>query len=162
MQVLYLTQKLRFVDFKIGQTFEIHHIIIARSESDMYMSITRIRNILLENKELAEKEGIEDAFLSGRSIIARAEGEMTRLDAFTNNVIMLYGMDGDPSWNYRQTRFLNEVHPGEELSIKYIVSNKINTDDQDYGILSVDFEIRKTKDQKLAVISRRNLYRMKK
>jgi hypothetical protein len=126
------------------------------------MSFTKTRNILLEDIGLAVKEGIEGIFLSGRSILARAEGQMTRLDAFSDNVIMLYGMDGDPSWNYKQTRFVDVVHPGEELLVKYIISNKTEIDDRGYGILSIDFEIHRLKDNKPVIISRRNLYRMKK
>lgn len=152
---------MKFADFKIGQTFE-SRITINSDEYDRYISFTKIRNVLLENSELAEKEGIKGVFLSGRSILARAEGEMTRLDAFSNNIMMLYGMDGDPSWNYRQTRFLCEVYPGEELSVKYTVSNKTDIDDGGYGILSIDLEIHTVKNNKLVVVSRSNLYRMKK
>src|SRR5574341_903657 len=103
------TSKLRFVDFEVGQWFETN-ITISSTEADMYMSFTKTKNIFLENSKLAQKEGIKEAFLSGRSVLARAEGEMTRLDPFSNNVMMLYGMDGDPSWNFRQTRFLGKVH----------------------------------------------------
>ena len=71
-------------------------------------------------------------------------------------------MDGDPSWKCRQTRFLAEVHPGEELLVKYIVSEKTDTPNSPYGILSIDFEIYKVKEQQLVIISRRNLYRIKK
>lgn len=152
---------MRFVDFAVGQWFETN-ITISSTEADMYMSFTKTKNILLENSKLAQKEGIKEAFLSGRSVLARAEGEMTRLDPFSNNVMMLYGMDGDPSWNFRQTRFLGKVHAGEQLSVKYIVSNKVDIDERGYGILSIDLEIRRAKDLKLVIISRRNLYRMKK
>jgi hypothetical protein len=151
---------LRFVDFKIGQAFE-KHIAISSDESDKYLSFSKTRNVLLENRELAKTEGITGSFLSGRSIIARVEGEMTRLDAFSDNVMMLYGMDGDPSWGYRQTRFLVEIHPGEELLVKYIVSNKTDIDKRGYGILSMDFEVYTENDNKLVIVSRRNLYRMK-
>jgi len=101
---------MRFVDFKIGQVFE-RHLAISRGESDKYFAFSKTRNVLLENSELAATEGIIVSFLSGRSILARVEGEMTRLDEFSDNVMMLYGMDGDPSGGYRQTRFLAEVHP---------------------------------------------------
>lgn len=149
-----------FVDFKIGQTFE-KHIAISSDESDNYLSFSKTRSILLENRELAKTEGITGSFLSGRSIISRVEGEMTRLDAFSNNVMMLYGMDGDPSWGHRQTRFLVEVHPGEELLVKYIVTSKTDIDKRGYGILSMDFEVYTVNENKLVIVSRRNLYRMK-
>ncbi len=61
-----------------------------------------------------------------------------------------------------QTKILGEVYPGEELSLKYTVSNKTDIDDRGYGILSIDLEIHTVKDNKLVVVSRRNLYRMKK
>jgi hypothetical protein len=152
--------KMKFLDFKIGQVFE-RHLAISRGESDKYFAFSKTRNVLLENSELAATEGIIGSFLSGRSILARVEGEMTRLDEFSDNVMMLYGMDGDPSWGYRQTRFLAEVHPGEELLIKYIVSNKSKVDKHGYGILSMDFEICTSSDNRLVIVSRRNLYRMK-
>lgn len=151
---------MRFLDFKIGQVFE-RHLAISKDESDKYFAFSKTRNVLLENSELAATEGIIGSFLSGRSILARVEGEMTRLDEFSDPVMMLYGMDGDPSWGYRQTRFLAEVHPVEELSIKYIVSNKSKVDKHGYGILSMDFEIYTSSDNRLVIVSRRNLYRMK-
>jgi len=80
---LVLHLKLRFVDFKIGQTFE-KHVAISSDESDKYLSFSKTRMILLENRELAKMEGITGSFLSGRSIISRVEGEMTRLDAFSD------------------------------------------------------------------------------
>jgi len=75
--------------------------------------------------------------------------------------MMLYGMDGDPSWGYRQTRLLAEVHPGEELLVKYIITNKTEIDKRGYGILSMDFEVYTVNDNKLVTVSRRNLYGMK-
>jgi hypothetical protein len=97
--------------------------------------------------------------LPGRSIIARAEGEMTRLPEFSDCVMLLYGMDGGPAWSSRHTRFLGEVYAGEELEVKYIVYEK--KEDKGYGILAIDFEVRRARDSKLVVISRRNLYRIK-
>jgi hypothetical protein len=58
------------------------------------ISFAKIRNILHEKPELATKEGIKNILLPGRAIIARAEGEMTRLDIFSNNIMLLYEMDG--------------------------------------------------------------------
>ncbi|HXV45170.1 MAG TPA: hypothetical protein VD736_00675, partial [Nitrososphaera sp.] len=68
---------MRFEDFKVGQTFAAS-ITITKNDFDNYISFARIRNILHENPQLAEKEGIRGTMLPGRSIIARAEGEMTR------------------------------------------------------------------------------------
>ena len=150
---------MRFEDFVVGQTFTAS-IIIAKSDFDIYISFARTRNKFHENPELAEKEGIRGLILPGRSIIARAEGEMTGLAAFSDCVMLLYGMDGDPVWGNRHTRFLSEVYAGDELLVKYIVSDK--KDDEGYGILSIDYEITRTHDGKLAAMSRRNLYRIKK
>lgn len=62
--------------------------------------------------------------MPGRAIIACAEGEMTRLDIFSNNIMLLYGMDGDPKWDNRHTRFLGEVYAGYELEVEYFISDK--------------------------------------
>jgi acyl dehydratase len=149
---------MRFEDFAVGQTFAAS-ITITKADFDNYISFARTKNILHENPQLAEKEGIKGTLLPGRSIIARAEGEMTRLQAFSDCVMLLYGMDGDPAWTGRHTRFLGEVYAGEELAVKYVVSEK--KEDKGYGILAIDFEISRTWDGKLVVISRKNLYRIK-
>lgn len=150
---------MKFDDFAVGQTFAAS-ITITKKDFDRYISFARTKNVLLENPELAEKEGIKGTMLPGRSIISRAEGEMTRLPAFSDRIMLLYGMDGDPAWNNRNTRFLGEVYAGEELKVKYIVSEK--KDDKSYGILAIDFEITRARDKKLVVVSRKNLYRIKK
>ncbi len=149
----------RFEDFAIGQTFAAS-MTITRADFDSYILFARTRNILHENPDLAEREGIKGTMLPGRSIIARAEGEMTRLPAFSDCIMLLYGMDGDPGWNNRNTRFLGEVYAGEELAVKYAVSDK--KDDKGYGILAIDFEISRVRDNKLVVVSRKNLYRIRK
>ncbi len=150
---------MKFEDFAVGQTF-FASITITNEDFKNYKSFARTRNILYENPQLAEKEGIRGMMLPGRSIIARAEGEMTRLPAFSDCIMLLYGMDGDPNWNNRNTRFLGEVYAGEDLEVKYTVSEK--KEDKGYGILAVDFEITRVRDNKLVVVSRRNLYRIKK
>ncbi len=44
---------------------------------------------------MAAIEGIKSTtLLPGRAIVARAEGEMTLLNEFSNNIILLYGMNG--------------------------------------------------------------------
>jgi hypothetical protein len=43
--------------------------------------------------------------------------------------------------------------------VNYTVSEK--KEGQGYGIVAIDFEIRRAKDQKLVVVSHRNLYRIK-
>ncbi len=149
---------MRFEDFAVGQAFAAS-ITITKADFDNYISFARTKNILLENPQLAEKEGINGRMLPGRSIIARAEGEMTRLPAFSDCVMLLYGMDGDPAWSNRNTRFLGGVYAGEELEVKYTVSEK--REDKDYGILAIDFDISRVRDKKLVIVSRKNLYRIK-
>ncbi|MEW6605598.1 MAG: hypothetical protein AB1351_13055 [Thermoproteota archaeon] len=150
---------MRFEDFAVGQIFAAP-MTITKADFDNYISFARTRNILHENPKMAKKEGIKGIMLPGRSIIARAEGEMTRLPAFSDCIMLLYGMDGDPGWNNRNTRFLGEVYADEDLAVKYIVSEK--KEDKGYGILAIDFEISRVRDNKLVVVSRRNLYRIKK
>jgi acyl dehydratase len=150
---------MRFEDFAVGQTFAAS-ITITKADFDNYISFARTRNILHENPQLAEKEGIRGIMLPGRSIIARAEGEMTHLPAFSDSIMLLYGMDGDAAWSNRNTRFLGEVYAGEELEVKYTVSEM--NEDKGYGILAIDFEISRVRDRKLVVVSRKNLYRIKK
>ena len=70
-------------------------IIIDKDEFEKYLSFAKTKNVLHENAELAAKEGIKNTtLLPGRAIVARAEGEMTRLNEFSNNIILLYGMNG--------------------------------------------------------------------
>jgi hypothetical protein len=154
---------LKFEEFKIGQTFK-SYICIDKNDFNKYLSFAKTKNILHENPELALKEGIKsNMLLPGRAIIARAEGEMTRLDIFSNCVMLLYGMDGDPTWDNRNTRFIGEVDAGEELEVEYTISDKKGEENYEkYGILSIDFKIKRLRDNKTVIISRRNLYRIKK
>ena len=154
---------MKFEDFKVGQKFK-SRICIDKGEFEKYISFAKTKNILHENPELAAKEGIKNTtLLPGRAIIARAEGEMTRLDAFSNNIMLLYGMDGDPSWNNRHTRFLAEAYAGDELEVEYSISDKKGEGNSErYGILSIDVQIKRISDNKLVIVSHRNLYRIKK
>ena len=153
---------MKFEEFKVGQTFK-SRICIDKDEFEKYISFAKARNILHEKPELAAKEGIKGTLLPGRAIMVRVEGEMTRLDIFSNSIMLLYGMDGDPRWNNRHTRFLNEVYAGDELEVEYSISNKREGESSErYGILSIDIQIKRIRDNKLVIVSHRNLYRMKK
>jgi acyl dehydratase len=154
---------LKFEDFKVGQTFR-SRICIDKDEFEKYLSFAKTKNILHENPELAAKEGIKSTtLLPGRAIVARAEGQMTRLDAFANNIMLLYGMDGDPTWGNRHTRFLAEVYAGDELEVEYSISDKKDGGPSElYGILSIDIQIKRINDNKLVIVSHKNLYRIKK
>lgn len=148
---------MKFDDFVPGQSFSAP-MTITKDDFDRYISFARTKNILHENPKLAAKEGITGVLLPGRSIIARAEGEMTRLSAFSDCIMLLYGMDGDSGWGGRQTRFIGEVYAGEALDVKYTIVSKKEEKDG-YGILRVDYEI--SKAGKPVAISRGNLYRIK-
>jgi acyl dehydratase len=154
---------LKFEEFKVGQTFR-SRICIDKDEFEKYLSFAKTKNILHENPELAAKEGIKSTtLLPGRAIVARAEGQMTRLDAFANNIMLLYGMDGDPTWENRHTRFLAEVYAGDELEVEYNISDKKEGErSEHYGILSIDVQIKRISDSKLVIVSHKNLYRIKK
>jgi hypothetical protein len=101
--------------------------------------------------------------LPGRTILARAEGEMTRLDEFADTIMLLYGMDGDTSWDNRNTRFLGEVLVGDDLEVEFRVSDKKEGNGTgSYSILSIDVNIKRVRDDKLVIVSHKNLYRMRK
>ena len=68
---------------------------------------------------------------------------MTRLDLFANNIMLLYGMDGDPTWSNRHTRFLNGVYTGDEQEVEYSISDKKGEENSErYGILSIDSKLK--------------------
>ena len=152
---------MKFEEFKLGQTFK-SHICISEYEFKQYISFAKVKSILHQNPQLAKNEGIKGILLPGRAIIARAEGEMTQLEAFSGNIMLLYGMDGDDNWNNRHTRFLNEAYVGDMLEVMYYVSDKREENTGRYGILSIDIQIKRIHDNKLILVSRRNLYRIKK
>jgi acyl dehydratase len=152
---------LKFGEFKVGQTFK-SCILIEKDDFERYISFTKTRNIFHERPEVALEEGIKGTILPGRAIIARAEGEMTRLDIFSDCIMMLYGMDGDPKWDNRHTRFFGEVYAGDKLEVEYSVSDKKEGNSERYGILSIDIRIKRINDNKLVIVSRKNLYRLKK
>ena len=154
---------MKFEEFKVGQTLK-SRIRIDKDEFEKYLLFAKTKNVLHENAELAAKEGIKNTtLLPGRAIVARAEGEMTRLNEFSNNIMLLYGMDGDPLWGNRHTRFLAEVYAGDELEVEYSISDKKDEgNSKRYGILSIDIQIKRINDNKLVIVSHKNLYRIKK
>ena len=98
--------------------------------------------------------------ISGRAILGRIEGEFTRLKEMYGNLLIFYGMDGDPEWKNRHTRFLKPLYTNENLKIKFKISEKTDLN-ENYGLLAVDFEGSKDNGE-LVVVSRRNLYQIKK
>lgn len=142
----------KFSDLKAGEEF-FSTCTFSKKELESYLSFSRIKNTIFDDDEYSN-------IVSGRAIIARMEGEFTRLSQIYGNMILLYGMDGDPKWENRNTRFLKPLHVDEILKIKFTISDKKDSDD-DFGMISVDFEGKKENGD-VVVISKRNLYRIKK
>jgi hypothetical protein len=142
----------KFVDFKVGEEF-FSTCTFSKKELESYLAFSRIKNTIFDNEEYS-------TVVSGRAIIARMEGEFTRLSQVYGNMILLYGMDGDPHWENRNTRFLKPLHTDEILKIKFTISDKKDLDDG-FGMIAVDFEGKKENGD-LVVTAKKNLYRIKK
>ena len=127
---------------------------ISLQELESYLSFSGIKNVLYKNNEDSKK------MVSGRAILGRMEGEFTRLKEMYGNLLIFYGMDGDPSWKGRHTRFLKPLYTDEILKMKFKISEKADLN-EDYGLLTIDFEGSKENGD-LVVVSRRNLYQIKK
>lgn len=142
----------KFSDLKVGDEF-FSTCTFSKKEQESYLAFSRIKNTIFDDDEYS-------SIVSGRAVIARMEGEFTRLSQIYGNMIILYGMDGDPSWENRNTRFLKPLHIDEILKIKYIVSEKKELG-EDFGMIAVDFEGKKENGDTV-VIAKKNLYRIKK
>lgn len=146
----------KFSQIDVGDEFYAR-CSISSSDLDAYLSFSGIKNIVYENTKSSDQG---KRMVSGRAILARMEGEFTKLDEMYGNLLIFYGIDGDPNWNNRQTRFLKPVQTGDILKIKFKISEKRELDEQ-FGLLVIDFEAI-NQDEKTVVISNRNLYRIKK
>ncbi|MFN3654597.1 MAG: hypothetical protein ACK4TO_04630 [Candidatus Nitrosotenuis sp.] len=142
----------KFADLKVGEEF-FSTCTFSKKELESYLGFSRIKNTIFDDDKYSN-------IVSGRAIIARMEGEFTRLSQIYGNMILLYGMDGDPSWENRHTRFLKPLHVDEILKIKFTISDKKDLDDE-FGMISVDFEGKKENGD-VVVVAKRNLYRIKK
>lgn len=142
----------KFEDLKVGDEF-FSTCTFSKKELESYLAFSRIRNTIFDDDEYS-------TIVSGRAIIARMEGEFTRLSQIYGNMILLYGMDGDPAWENRNTRFLKPLHVDEILKIKFTISDKKDLDDE-FGMIGVDFEGKKQNGD-LVVVAKKNLYRIKK
>src|SRR5574339_390340 len=142
----------KFSDLKVGDEF-FSTCTFSKKELESYLAFSRIKNTIFDDDEYS-------TIVSGRAIISRMEGEFTRLSQIYGNMIILYGMDGDPSWENRNTRFLKPLHVDEILKIKYVISDKKELDDE-FGMITVDFEGKKENGDAV-VIAKKNLYRIKK
>ncbi len=126
---------------------------ISEKELDTYLDFSRIKNVIFDERK-------DNSIVSGRAILARMEGEFTRLSQIYGNLILFYGVDGDKEWENRSVRFLKPLFVNEVLKIKFKISDKSEIDDE-YGLISIDYEGTKQNGE-LVVISKRNLYRIKK
>ncbi len=145
----------KFSELEVGDEFY-STCKISDNELDNYLSFSGIKNIIYDNSNSKQ----ENKMVSGRAILAKMEGEFTKLDSIYGNLIIFYGMDGDPQLGNRQTRFLKPVFTNEELKIKFRIVDKKDLNEE-FGLISVDFE-GINKDGKTTVVSKRNLYQIKK
>ena len=145
----------KFSSLKIGDQFQ-STTTISSDELDEYLGFSRIRNAMFEI-DTGKKE---PKIVSGRAMISRMEGEFTRLRQIYGNLIVLYGIDGDKDWEYRQTRFLKPLYTNQVLKIKFTISEKKDIDEE-FGLIGVDFEgIDEVGD--VIITCKKNLYRIKK
>ena len=145
----------KFSTLKVGDTF-VSTTSISKKELEEYLGFSRIKNAMFDIGSGKDEARV----VSGRAIIARMEGEFTRLRQIYGNFIVLYGIDGDSEWNNRQTRFLRPLYTDQVIRLKFTISDKKDIDDE-YGLISVDFEAT-FEDGELILTSKRNLYRIKK
>ena len=146
----------KFTQLNVGDEFH-SECKISSSELDSYLSFSGIKNIIYENKEFSNNE---KRMVSGRAILSKMEGEFTRLEEMYGNLLIFYGIDGDPSWNNRQTRFLKPLFTDEKLKIKFKISEKKELNEE-FGLIAIDFE-GVNEEGKTVVISKKNLYQIKK
>ena len=146
----------KFLQLNVGDEFY-SECKISSLELESYLSFSGIKNIIYENKEFSNRER---RIVSGRAILSKMEGEFTKLEEMYGNLLIFYGMDGDSSWNNRQTRFLKPLFTDEKLKIKFKISDKKDLNEE-FGLIGVDFE-GVNEDGNTVVISRRNLYQIKK
>lgn len=143
-----------FSELNVGDEFY-SECEITPPELDSYLSFSGIKNVIYEDKEASN----EKKMVSGRAILSKIEGEFTRLESMYGNLLIFYGVDGDPDWNNRQTRFLKPLYTGEKLKIKFRISEKRELSEE-FGVIAVDFE-GTNQEGKTVVVSKRNLYQMK-
>ena len=144
----------KFSELKVGEEF-FSTGSISEKELNEYLNFARIKNAFLE-----DLRGEKQKIVSGRAILSRMEGEFTRLSQIYGNHIIFIGTDGDSEWKNKNTRFLKPLYTDEVLKIKFTVSEKDDIDDE-FGNIAVDYEGTK-QDGETVVISKKNLYRIKK
>lgn len=144
-----------FSELKVGDEFT-SECRISADDLEKYLSFSEIKNVIYDHKEFSS----QGKMVSGRAMLSRMEGEFTRLKEMYGNLLIFYGTDGDPTWDNRQTRFLKPLYTGENLKIKFKISDKRDVNDE-FGLLTIDFEASKENGD-LVLVSKRNLYQIKK
>jgi hypothetical protein len=144
----------KFSEFSVGESFY-STCSISKKELKEYVNFSRIKNVLLENTTQEKQQ-----LVSGRAVLSRMEGEFTRLNQIYGNHIIFLGTNGDPNWENRNTRFLKPIYTDQILKLKFTVSEKQDIDDE-FGKITIDYE-GSTQDNKLIIISKKNIYRIKK
>jgi len=144
----------KFSEFRIGDSF-FSTCSISEKELEEYLKFSRVKNAFLENNQ-KEKQKL----VSGRAILSRMEGEFTRLSQIYGNEIIFLGTDGDSEWGNRNTRFLKPLYTDQVLKLKFSISDKKDID-ENYGKISIDYE-GTSQDDETIVISKKNIYRIKK
>lgn len=144
----------KFSELRVGDAF-FSTCSISDKELEEYLNFSRIRNAFLEDKQKGEQQ-----IVSGRAILSRMEGEFTRLSQIYGNHIIFLGTDGDPEWSNRNTRFLKPLYTDQVLKLKFTVSQKEDIDDE-FGKIVIDYE-GTTQEDEAIVISKKNIYRIKK
>ncbi len=145
----------KYSELKVGDEF-FSECKISLEELENYLKFSKIKNVIYENREKTNSPKM----VSGRAILSRIEGEFTRLNEIHGNLVIFYGMDGDPAWKGRHARFLKPLYSDENLKIKFKLSEKTDID-ENFGLLAIDFEGSKENGD-LVVVSKRNLYQIKK
>ena len=144
----------KFSELKVGDSFY-STCSISDKELEEYLKFSRVKNAFLKDKRKGEQQ-----LVSGRAILSRMEGEFTRLNQIYGNDIIFLGTDGDAEWENRNTRFLKPFYTDQVLKLKFTVSQKEDIDEE-FGKIIIDYE-GTTQDEELTVLSKKNIYRIKK
>ena len=144
----------KFFELDVGESFY-STCSISDEEIEEYLKFSKIKNVILENKTDKDHQ-----LVSGRAILSRIEGEFTRLNQIYGNQIIFLGTDGDSEWGNRNTRFLKPLYTNQVLKLKFTIIEKIDID-ENFGKIIIDFE-GSLEDNKTIIISKKNIYRIKK
>ena len=144
----------KFSEIRLGDSFY-STCSISDKELEEYLKFSRVKNAFLKDKRKGEQQ-----LVSGRAILSRMEGEFTRLNQIYGNDIIFLGTDGDVEWGNRNTRFLKPFYTDQVLKLEFTVSQKEDIDEE-FGKIMIDYK-GTTQDEEIIVLSKKNIYRIKK